>query len=262
VRLRGLLTLLTFSKRREELLLLLYGGSKTLAEIRKHLGASSAEVLHRIKELEEANLVCREDNCYTLSPVGGVVARFLQPLVNTLHVIEEHEEFWREHAVDAIPPQFFERIGDLGNCRLIEHGIENLHEPHKEFFENIRKSKNVKGLSPIFNPAYPAFFSQLAQKEVSVSLILTQRVFEKVKKGHTGEIQRFLDYDNTSLHVLKDDVRLAFVVTDVFLSLSLFFKNGSFDSQRDLISFDASARKWGEELFNYYRENAVEIKSL
>jgi predicted transcriptional regulator len=71
-----------------------------------------------------------------------------------------------------------------------------------------------------------------------------------------------LDYNNTSLYILDGDIKFAFVVTNKFLSLSLFFKNGIFDAQRDLISLDKSALKWGEALFNYYKERSEEIKSL
>ena len=98
--------------------------------------------------MEIKNLICKEDKYYVLTPIGKVVARHFQPLVNTLHVIEENEEFWKEHMVEAIPQHFFERIGELGSCRLVENRLENIYEPHTEFFENISKSRLVSGLAP------------------------------------------------------------------------------------------------------------------
>lgn len=259
---RGLLSVLTFSEKREELLFLLLEEPKTLSEIKSYLNVSSPEILPRIKEMETRNLICKDSKHYVLTPIGKVVARFFQPLINTLHVIEENEEFWKKHMVEAIPQQFLERIGELGSCRLVENRLENMYEPHTEFFENISKSEFVMGVAPIFNPAYPSFFLQLAQQKVRVVLILTKNVFEKVKKEHGDNLQKFLNCNNTSLYILDEGIKLAFVVTNKFLSLSLFFKNGTFDTQRDLISFDKPALKWGEELFKYYKNRSEEIKSL
>jgi predicted transcriptional regulator len=259
---RGLLSVLSFSEKREELIFLLLEKPMTLAEIKSHLEVSSPEILPRIKEMETKNLICKDNRNYVLTPIGKVVAKFFQPLIKTLHVIEENEEFWKEHMVEAIPQQFLERIGELGRCRLVESRLENMYEPHTEFFENIAKAEFVAGVAPIFNPAYPSFFLQLAQRKVCMSMILTKKVFEKVKKEHRTSIQRFLEYDNTRLYILDESVKLAFVITNNFLSLSLFLKNGTFDAQRDLISFDKSALKWGEELFIYYKERCEEIKSL
>jgi predicted transcriptional regulator len=259
---RGLLSVLAFSEKREYILFLLLEEPRTLDEIKSYFNVSSPEIIPRIKEMETKNLIYKYNKHYILTPIGKVVARFFQPLINTLHVIEENEEFWKEHMVEAIPEYFLERIGELGNCKLIENRLENMYEPHTEFFENIAKSEFVMGVAPIFNPAYPLFFSQLALQKVHIALILTKNVFEKVKKDHGDNLQRFLDCNNASLYVLDEDIRLAFVVTNNFLSLSLFFKNGTFDAHRDLISFDKSALKWGEELFKFYEERSEEIKSL
>ena len=55
---------------------------------------------------------------------------------------------------------------------------------------------------------------------------------------------------------------IAFVVTDR-LSLSLFFsKTEPFDTRNDLMGFDSSSIKWGEDLFKHYKENSIEIKNL
>ncbi|VVB92178.1 Methanogenesis regulatory protein FilR1 [uncultured archaeon] len=259
---RGLLSVLAFSEKRENILFLLLEEPRTLAEIKDHFNISSPEILPRIKEMETKNLIYKDNKHYVLTPIGKVVAKFFQPLINTLHVIEENEEFWEKHMVEAIPQHFLERIGELGSCGLVENRLENMYEPHTEFFENIAKSEFVMGVAPIFNPAYPSFFLQLAQRKVSIALILTKNVFEKVKNEHGNNLQRFSDYNNTSVHILDEDIKLAFVVTSKFLSLSLFFKNGTFDAQRDLISFDKSALKWGEELFKYYKERSEEIKRL
>ncbi len=67
---------------------------------------------------------------------------------------------------------------------------------------------------------------------------------------------------NTQVSHVYDNAKVSFAVTDRFLSLSLFFKNGTFDPRNDLVGFDSSSIKWGEDLFKHYKENSIEIKSL
>ncbi|ADI75077.1 transcriptional regulator, ArsR family [Methanohalobium evestigatum Z-7303] len=257
----GLLSILTFSEKRKELLFLLLEEPKSLSEIKNYFGVSSPEISPRIKEMEEANLICKSDKRYHITSIGKIAAKYLQPLLDYLNVIEKHEDFWKEHTLQDIPEELLERLSDLNNCELLEDSTEHIYESHKEFTDNISKSTVVKGLSSIFIPTYPPFFEKLAINNVPTSLILTEPVFEKVKNEHTEQIQTYLDAESTSLYVL-DDAKLAFVVTDYFFSLSLYFENGRFDPHKDLLGFDDSALNWGDDLFNYYKNKSREIKSL
>lgn len=258
----SLLDILTLSEKRKNLLLLLLDGAKTLDEIRTSLGVTSTGMLPQIRKMEERNLVRQEDRKYALTAIGKVIAELFQPLVSTIEVIEQHEKFWYEHDVEVIPLFLLKRLSELGECKLITSRLEDLYEPHREFMENIQRSKEVMGISPVFHPSYPPFFLKLAEAGRRVSLILTDRVFNRTKKEYRKMLQKFLALENTNLFVSKEDIRLACAVTDRFLSRSFFFKDGSYDAQRDLISFNTSALKWGRELFNYYLEKADEVKSL
>lgn len=257
---RGLLSVLSYSEKRENLLFLLYNGPKTLTDIKDYFKVSSPEILPRIREMENRNLISRENGKYVLTTTGRVISGHFQSFIKTLRVIERNEEFWKNHAMEAIPLPFLERIGEFGDCKMIRNRLENIFEPHVEFFENISRSKEVRGVAPIFNPSYPSFFLNLAKKNISISLILTRNVFNRICDEYGQILQNFLKYHNTSLYVINDDIKIAFVTTDTFLSLSLFFNNGTFDSNNDLISYDKSALKWGEDIFNYYKILSHEIK--
>lgn len=259
---RGLLSVLSFSEKRESILFFLFNGPRTLADIKNQLNVTSPEILPRIKEMETNNLICKENKKYILTPIGNVVVKLFQPLVNTLHVIDENKKFWERHIVEAIPQHLLERIGELGNCKLIENRTENIYEPHSLFLESLSKSKKIMGISPVLHPLYPQFFLQLAESGKNVSLILTGEVFGRIKSEHTDMLQKFLTMRNAQLFVSDEDIRLACGVTECFFSISLFFNNGNYDSQKDLVSFDNSAIKWGEELFDDFLNNSKEIKNL
>ena len=212
-----------------------------MTEIKDHFNVSSPEITPRLKEMEVSNFIFRkDDNKYYITQIGKVVARYFRPLIDVLNTIEKDEEFWKEHILDDIPQHLLERIYDLGECSLLEDSLENIYDANRDYTGNLLKSNVIMGISPIFIPAYPALFVELVQKNIPITLILTKKVFEKIKNEYRDELQTYLEHDKTRLYV-TDNVKIAFTVTDYFLSLSLFFKNGSYDPQHDLMGFDESA---------------------
>ena len=257
-----LLSVITSSDKRRKLLLLLQHEPKALDEIKHTLNVTATGMIPQIRILEKRNLVKQEGRKYALTELGHVVTTHLNPLVKTLEVIEKQEEFWCEHDIRSIPSPLLTKINELGDFQIIENSIEELYEPHKEFLDNIQKSKKVSGISPIVHPIYPNFFLQLAEKGTDISLILTRNAFNKIENEYKDLLVRGLSFNNAYLYVSDDDMKLACMVTDIYFSISLFFKNGVFDSRNDLVSFDESALLWGEELFNYYKGRSHKIENL
>ena len=258
---KGLLSVLTYSEKRKDILFLLDEGPKTLSDIKSYFDVTSPEILPRIKEMEASNLIYRDDKKYHISPVGKAAASYLRPLVDYLKAVEKYEQFWKEHIIDDIPQHLLERLNDLTECTLFQDNIENIYESHEHFTQNIANSTKVLGLASIFIPTYPAFFTSLVENGIPTALILTQNVFGKVFTEYQEETRAFMNAENTELYVIED-AKIAFVTTDYFFSLSLFYKNGTYDPQKDLVGHSESALQWGEELFNYYKEQAKEIKGF
>jgi predicted transcriptional regulator len=258
---KGLLSVLTYSEKRKDILFLLDEGPKTLSDIKSYFNVTSPEILPRIKEMEASNLIFKDDKRYYISPIGKGAASYLRPLIQYLKAVEKYEQFWKEHIIDDIPQELLERLSDLDNCKLFQDKIENIYESHTHFTDNIQNSTKVMGLTSIFIPTYPEFFTQLVNAGIPTSLILTQNVFGKVFAEYQDETRAFLSADNTELYVIED-AKLAFVTTDYFFSMSLFYKNGTYDPQKDLVGHDKTALKWGEDLFNHYKAQAKEIKGF
>jgi len=257
----GLLSILTFSEKRKDILFQLQEGPKSLSDIKDYFDVRSPEILPRLKEMETANMIVRQDGMYHLTPLGRVSAIFYKPFLDTLTAIEANEDFWREHDLVAIPETLLTRIQELKECRVVRDEHEHIYDSHKTFIDNVQASNRFMGFTSIFLPSHPSMFLEMAHKNIPVSIIVTPNVFFKIKSEHNAEIEEFLKLKNTSFHVY-DNAKVAFVVTDRFLSLSLFFKNGTFDPRNDLIGFDSLSVKWGEDLFKHYKENSIEIKNL
>jgi predicted transcriptional regulator len=257
----GILSVLTFSERRKDILFLLEESPKTLSEIKNYFNSTSPEILPRLKEMEQANMILKQEGLYQLSSVGKVSAIYYRSFLDTLASIEANEDFWRNHDLDSIPETILSRIRELKDCRVIKDETEHIYDSHKSFIENVMSSTQFMGLASIFLPNFPKMFLGLARKNIPVSIIVTQKVFLQVKREYMAEIEEFFKYEHTSLYV-SEDARVSFGVTDRFCSLSLFFENGTYDPRSDLVGFDPSSIKWGEDLFNHYKEKSIEIKGL
>jgi predicted transcriptional regulator len=181
-------------------------------------------------------------------------------VIDAFDVIDNNGKYFSDHDLEPIPEYLLERIDELGDCQVIENSLENITATYRVVMDQLLNSKSIRGISPIFDAEFPEVFLSMAERKIPMTLILTDNIYNKIKKEHHIVLQSYLGYDNAKLYVI-DDAGLAFLVTDCFLSLSLNSKNGRFDALTNLISFEQSAIKWGEELFEYYINKSREITS-
>ena len=68
--------------------------------------------------------------------------------------------------------------------------------------------------------------------------------------------------DNVSLYVSKEGMKITEVtVTDKLMLLGLFDKNGKFD-QQFIMSFESSALRWGQEIFDYFKKLSRQVNKI
>jgi len=246
-----LIAIVTTSEKRKRLLILLRNGPLSWDEIKTQLNVTASGMLPQIKILEEEGLITKEGRLFQLTDIGHLVVYHLEPFDKTLTVIEQQKKFWQEHDIESIPPEFLVRIGEIKNSQIIEAGLEDSFEPHNQFLEMILQSKKVAGLSPLVHPLYPRFFLSLAEQGHEVNLILTKNAYKKIEREYYDMLLEGLQYENARLSIYESNVRFAYIVTNNRFSMSLFMKNGIFDSTRDIVSNDPSAIRFGEDLFSY-----------
>lgn len=255
----SLLKIITFSDVRKNLLLKILKEPLSLTELKERFKVTSSNLIPRIKELENKNLVVRDDGKYRLTSTGMIVARWLYMEDNLIGLLEENGRFFNEHDLTPIPDYLLDRIGELGKCKLIENSVDDLSATHHEVFAILQQSNYIAGISPVFDTSYPEFFLSIAQEKIPVSLILTDKIVNKVETEYSNALQTYLTCDNAKMYAIND-VRLALVITDTFLAISLY-KNCTIDTSIRLMSFEKSAINWGKELFEYYKQSSKEIKS-
>ncbi len=79
-----LINTITFSKKRENLLLFLIDGPKTLEDIRNSLNVTSSGMIPQIRKLEEQHLVQQQGKKYLLTDTGMVIAEVFTSFIKTL----------------------------------------------------------------------------------------------------------------------------------------------------------------------------------
>ncbi len=257
----SLIDLAFLSEKRTNVLLLLEEGPKTSDEIKTALNVSSTSIMPQIKKLKEGHMITQESDRYQLSEMGEIVVEKMEPLLNTVRVFEENYDYWVNHDLSAIPENLLNRIEELGNYFLLEPDLNRLFEVPEDFKINLLESRRVMTFLSYFHPLYLNLYSELARKGAEMCLILTEPVFERMKKDYTEDLQELLDFKNAKIYICGEKITLKNVVTDRFCSLVLFDRKGKFDHQR-LMSFDESALEWCEELFNHYRDRSIPLEKL
>ena len=254
------LQLATCSDLRRGILVSLKEDKKALSELRDELGISSTTAIHALRELEKDNLLFQDKTRdYALTKIGEVIALKLTDFMDAIDVLKKHEDFWLTHDLRGIPPHLLEKIGWLRDSTLFEDTATDIFKVHTSFINLLANAKKIRGVSSIFVPEYPPLFEELIlKKKADVGLIVTAEVLEKIHKGILKKI--FADKSSKlELYITTKDVKAAFTVTDFSLSLGLFHVDGTYDYNRDLVSYDKKAIEWGKELFEWYLKRAERV---
>lgn len=228
--------------------------------LRDETGASASSVIHAARDLEKEELLVERENGYHLTSVGSVIAAKLSDVILTMDVLEQKKDFWLAHDIDAIPHQFVERLHELQGADIVRSSPTDLIKALSHYLKLLRNVDLLKGASPILHPEFPGIIEKLVGRGVDVELILTEEVFATGKANYPSLFQELTAEDNFQVMVSEVPVRVAFTVTDSFMSLGLFDLDGRFDSNTDLVSRDKGAINWGRELFEYYRKRAHRIR--
>jgi len=247
-------TIFLSEKRKNVLVLLLKEGPKNIDEIKEALEVNSSALMPQIKKLLKWDLVTYDpiEDMYKLSDMGVLIVEKIEEFLNIINIYVENHEYWETRDLSEIPYHMRKRIGNLKHCELLEADRDCLFEFHPTFVENVLASKYVMMASSTFQPQTVSIFSKLLRKNAKVSFVLTEQVFDKFFDDFPDQFKCFLSHENMSVSMRSGHIGpLTLVVTNTFMALWLFDKNGRFDGTT-LISYEESALKWGRELFTYY----------
>ncbi len=256
---KSLIDLLYMSQKRKDLLLLLKNGEKTIEEIVDILHVNPTGMLPQIKKLKDEHLVLQEDRKYRLTPLAEILVEKMEPLLDTLQVIEENADYWQERDLSGLPKVFLERLNELKPCSLIKPDPDNIFEPSAAFLENLAISKKILSFSSIFHPVFSGMFLRNQDDDTEITLIVTKKIYERLKNDFEKELKLYLAREKKRIFICIDEIKIAMLIkTECFMAADFLTAKGAFD-QETIIGFEATPLKWAEDLILHYRDQAQEI---
>jgi len=255
----SLIDLVFRSDKRKNLLILLDSGSKSIDEIKDELDVTATSILPQIKKLIDSDLIVQEDRMYKLTVLGEFIIKKVKPLISALDVVEKNNSYWTGHDLNSIPCHLLERIAELGDCILIEPDLNHFYEPSQKIIDSMANAKMASTFASYFNPAYLPLYVELGRKDVELSLNFTQSVWDHLSNEQSNMIKELMGMDNVSIYISREVKISEITVTNEIMLLGLFDRNGKFDHQF-ILSFEPSARKWGQELFDYLKKLSKQVK--
>ncbi|RXE55271.1 hypothetical protein ABH15_10835 [Methanoculleus taiwanensis] len=236
------------SERRIEVLdALVRGESKE--EIKEHIPPSTfAFTFNHLKQAGFAD-VRGGDVC--LTDRGHAYLVIFETFKDNVNALEKLFNAFPDHTI-AFPDEFFMRLHEIGDFELITSEPSNVLKPHQVFFENIRKSKSIRGISPLMFPDYVDFFGQMINSIDTISLVVTEEIYGRIPSSAR-------ESETINFYIIDEVPPIAAAVTDRFVSLGFFYKSGSYDFTRDAISTSPRAIAFGNALIEHYMKQSRKI---
>jgi predicted transcriptional regulator len=251
----SLITILLSSEKRTNLLLLLNEKSRTIEEINQELDTNSVAILPQLKRLKENGLVFQEEKIYSLSLLGKIIVRKMQPLVNAFRLLEDNYDYWSGIRPGGIPVSFFKRMERLDVHTPGRYHGDTASSLYQEIEEAFSNSKQISFIISYPNQRYPGICASHAQKGMKVSVILTQRVAESFLTNFKKELDTLVFLENSDVYILDKITNPPTIAVTDTMVLACFSsgKNDFNEEKNSMVSFGADAKQWGLELFEYFR---------
>ena len=252
------------STMRTKLLLSLYDDKKKLATLRDDLKKPSATILHGLRELEKNSLITKINRYYCLSSLGYILAINLLKLIEKWYLIELNIDFWKNQDTTAIPPNHLKKIDIFKNAKYIISDENDLTKPLNMYLELIAKFNSLKIVLPIFSKVHLDAIVHKLDNNCNIELIIDENIFESINSN--GYRKKLFENSNNNkkrnnlkIWKVKEDLKLFLTISPDFLSLSLFFEEGSYNDSSMLLDKSEKGINWGLSLFNHYKEIANQL---
>ncbi len=259
---KPLLDVIFASDKRKNSLLLLQDGPKEMVTILNSLKTTRQALLPQVRILEEHQLVHHFGDKYELTTIGKLIVDKMVPFLGTVEVLDTDIDYWGTHSLDFIPPYLLKRIGELDSCIRIETSLHEIFEEDKLFTEEAKKSKSIFTISSYVFPNFEKTLSELIANNVSISIIISKELYEKLIHENLENTQALVKSPNISLYMYPGSFGfLSVSINDYSMLLKLLTEKGEYDNKRIACSGDLTL-KWGKDLFEYYLKDSALIAEV
>lgn len=197
-------------------------------------------------------------NNFQLTNMGKIYLISLMEFHDTVNTVNRFSEFWLDHDVDALTIKYLKRISDLDGSRLVKSGPTDIYKTHEEFRNLFKESDILKVIFPYLHPEYPRLIRKLITNGSKVEILVPEQICERFIKS-IGEtlVRTSINKEILSLKYIKGDVKLALAISNQWVSIGLFKKDGTYDQSKLLVSDRREAIKWSHNIFKTYDKKAI-----
>ncbi|RQD89037.1 DUF1724 domain-containing protein [Methanosalsum natronophilum] len=249
------------SDKRKRILSLLLTGPKTSNEIKQEFGCSWRPLISPMKKLKEEGLVVQndDDHVYRLSYIGKALTENMIPLIKIVDLFESDYHYWKSRDFDSIPLNLLTRMGEIGDCEMLDPALDRIFELDEEFVNELCNCQHINAMLPFFHPEYINIFSRLASNGTKLNLIFKDCVLNRLEEEYTDKFEPIKQSEDSNIFVNTSKRQVpGIVVSEKAFLLSLFDKNGNYD-HKDVVGYDQRSIRWGNDLFSHFISNSSKV---
>lgn len=233
-------------------------GPKTMRELNDLVLLSYSSISNNLNRLAEEGFIFKKERKFYLTNLARLNLINYIDFDNSVKVTNFLNDFLVNHDLSSISDDSLRDLADLDGSRLVESIPIDIYKPHNEFKNLLESANRLKVIFPYLHPDYPNLIRNLLLKEVSIDLLINNDIMDKLVGDIGIDLVEKSILDNLlTIKYLDDNLNLSLALSDDFVSIGLFKKDGTFDQNRLIVSDKKKAIEWGNKLFLKHSSNAL-----
>lgn len=234
---------------------------RTMRELNDLVLLSYSSISNNLNKLVDAGFLIKKERKFYLTNIAKLNLLNCLDFNKSIKVSDSFNDFLKTHDIAPLCDESLRNLSALIGARLVESVSVDIYRPHNEFKSLISSSDSLKIIFPFLHPDYPKIIKELLIKGVKVDLLVNKDILPIfIKKVGIDLLKESIYNGKLSLKYLTNELNLSLAVGTNFISMGLFKKDGNFDQNRLLISYDEESILWAKLLFEKHNNNALFAK--
>ena len=165
--------------------------------------------------------------------------------------------------MDGIPLKFLHEISDLFGSDLISNCNTELYRTFSRYSQIIQNAEYIHRITSILSPFHIDIIRKRVYEGIPVEVVTDKAVAEELySESHIALMKDLQKYPNFRVYVSYESLFLCLTVSDTHLALGMYYPDAKkYDSNQLLINSSPESRRWGENVFSYYKERSLGVIS-
>lgn len=233
-------------------------------DLQKILKKQETNILRSLRELEELNLIEKNNNKkYSLTSSGYLACRNLEVFIENWMVSDKFNKYWNTHALNSTPIQFSRYLYLWKDAKLINADSINYAKTLEIFKEKISNQKNLKIILPIFSKYHiEAIINSLENNDGYLKLITSKNIYDKILESEfSDKFKKLRENDQIKTYITDDDIhQIFYTIVDDCALLTLFYNDGIYDDSSILVDEKKENALIHKIIFDDYEKTCKKTK--